>query len=108
LNSIPKTLAIDRYISILVASTRTDSRVVWLATEIAHKCGNQLLIDGRFANGLAAAYLYFSAILLGVNLNLSSITGITDFEIRSRCNDLLPSFKISVKVKPETYKRHHE
>ena len=31
---------------------------------------------------------------------LSSLAGISDFEIRSRCKDLLTSFKITIKVKP--------
>ena len=92
MNSIPKTLAIDRYISILVESTRIDSRVGRLATKIAHKSSNQLLVDGKSPNGLGAAYLYFAAILLGVNLTLSSLAGVTEFQIRSRCKDLLTSF----------------
>ncbi|MDQ6862803.1 MAG: hypothetical protein M3044_03150 [Thermoproteota archaeon] len=101
-------MTIDRSISNLVNSARTDSRVVRLATEIAHKSSNHLLVDGKSPNALAAAYLYFSAILLGVNLPLSSIAGITDFEIRSRCKDLLTSFKITIKVKPLTQRRHRE
>ena len=108
MNSIPKTLAIDRYISILVESTRIDSRVGRLATKIAHKSSNQLLVDGKSPNGLAAAYLYFAAILLGVNLTLSSLASVTEFEIRSRCKDLLTSFKISIKVKPLMQKLHNE
>ena len=85
----------------LVKSKRIDSRVGRLATEIAHKSNNHLLVDGKSPNGLAAAYLYFAAILLGtVNVPLSSLSGITDFEIRSRCKDLLTSFKISIRVKP--------
>jgi transcription initiation factor TFIIB len=97
---IPKILAIDRYVSNLVKSTRIDSRVGRLATEIAHKSNNHLLVDGKSRHALAAVYLYFAAILLGVNLPLSSFTGITEFQIRSRCKDLLTSFKISINVKP--------
>ena len=108
MNSIPKTLAIDRYISILVESTRIYSRVGKLATKIAHKSSNQLLVDGKSPNELAAAYLYFAAILLGVNLTLSSLASVTEFEIRSRCKDLLTSFKISIKVKPLMQKLHNE
>ncbi len=76
--------------------------------QVAHKreSNNHVLLDGESANALAAAYLYFSAILLGaVNVSLSSLSGITDFEIRSRCKDLLTSFKITIKVKPQTYRR---
>jgi transcription initiation factor TFIIB len=91
-----------------VKSTRTDSRVGRFATEIAHK-SSTLLVDGKSPNALAAAYLYFAAILLGaVNLPLSSLAGVTEFQIRSRCKDLLTSFKITIIVKPLTYRRHHE
>jgi transcription initiation factor TFIIB len=97
---IPKILAIDRSISNLVKSTRIDSRVGRLAIEIAHKSHDHLLVDGKSPNELAAAYLYFAAILLGVNLSLSSLTGITEFKIRSRCKDVLTSFKITIRVMP--------
>jgi transcription initiation factor TFIIB len=100
LTSILKILAIDRYISNLVKSTSIDSRVGRLATEIAHKSNNHLLAVGKSPNALAAAYLYFAAILLGVSLPLSSLAGITEFQIRSRCKDLLTGFKISINVKP--------
>jgi transcription initiation factor TFIIB len=97
---IPKILAIDRYVSNLVKSTGIDSRVGRLAIEIAHKSNDHLLVDGKSPNGLAAAYLYFAAILLGVNLPLSSIAGVSEFKIRKRCRDLLTSFKITINVKP--------
>jgi transcription initiation factor TFIIB len=93
-------LAIDRYMANLVKSTKIDSRVGRLATEIAHKSNNHLLADGKSPNELAAAYLYFAAIVLGVKLPLSSIAGISEFQIRSRCRDLLTCFKITINVKP--------
>ncbi|MDP9290309.1 MAG: hypothetical protein M3P08_19225 [Thermoproteota archaeon] len=93
-------LAIDRYMANLVKSTRIHSRAWRLATEIAHKSNNHLLVDGKSAIGLAASYLYFAAILLGVNLPLSSTAGITEFQIRNRCKDLLTGFRITIKVKP--------
>jgi len=71
-----------------------------LATEIARKSHDHLLVDGKSPNVLAAAYLYFSAILLGVNLPLASIAGVSEFKIRKRCKDLLTSFKITINVKP--------
>jgi transcription initiation factor TFIIB len=100
LNSIPKLLAIDRYISNLVKSTRIDSRVGRVAAELAHKSNNYLLVDDKSPNGLAAAYLYFAAILLGVNLPLPSLAGITEVTIRNRCEDLLTNFRIAVNVRP--------
>src|SRR5437899_3963132 len=92
-------LAIDRYISNLVESKRIDSRVGNLATELAYRSNNQLIADSKSPNALAAAYLYF-AILLGVDLSLSSIADVSDFEICSRCKNLLISFKITINVRP--------
>src|SRR3989442_4072981 len=92
-------LAVDRYMANLVKSTRIDSRVERLAIEIAHKSHDHLLVDGKSPNSLAAAYLYFAAILLGVNLPLSSLAGVSEFKIRKRCKDLLTSFKITINVK---------
>jgi transcription initiation factor TFIIB len=79
--------------------------------QVAHKreSNNHVLGNGESANALAAAYLYFAALLLGaVNVPLSSLSGITDFGIRSRCKYLLTSFKITIKVKPMTQRRHRE
>ena len=100
MNSIPKILAVDHYISNLVKSIKIDYRVGRLATELSHNPNNHLLADGKSSNALAAAYLYFAAILLGVNLPLSSLGGVSEFEIRSRCKDLMTSFKITINVKP--------
>jgi transcription initiation factor TFIIB len=84
----------------LVKSTGIDYRVGRLAIDIAHKSNDHLLVDGKSPYGLAASYLYFAAILLGVNLPLPNLAGITEFQIRSRCKDLLASFKITINVKP--------
>ncbi|MFZ0895424.1 MAG: hypothetical protein WAZ77_13075 [Candidatus Nitrosopolaris sp.] len=54
-----------------------------LAIEIAHQSSNLLLADGKPHKGFAAEYLYFAAVLLGVNLSLSSHPDITEFKIRS-------------------------
>jgi transcription initiation factor TFIIB len=54
-----------------------------LAIEIAHKSSNHLLADGKSPKGVAAGYIYFAAMLLGVNLSLSSHPDITEFKIRS-------------------------
>jgi hypothetical protein len=85
LTSIPKILAVDHYISNLVKSTKIDYRVWRLATEIAQKSNNHLA-ESKL-DVVAAAYLYFAAILLGVNLPLSSFPDITEFNIRSRLVD---------------------
>jgi transcription initiation factor TFIIB len=66
---IPIILAIDH------SNLVIDSRVERLATELAHKSNNHHLAVGKSPSGLAVSHLYFAAIVLGVNLILSSIPG---------------------------------
>ena len=80
---------------------KINTRVQGLAIEIAHRSNNHLLADGKSPNVLAAAYIYIAAILLGFNLpqiELSSLTGLTEVTIRNRCKDILTSFKFTIKV----------
>jgi len=104
---IPVTLAIDHYIAKLANMARIEAKVERLAIEIAHKSNNHLLADGKSPNGLAAAYIYLAALLLGVNLlqiDLSTLAGVTEVTIRNRCKDILTSFKLIIKVKSITVK----
>jgi transcription initiation factor TFIIB len=100
---IPVTLAIDQYISKLANTAKIDIKVERLAIDIAHKTKDSLLGDGKAPNGLAAAYIYLAAVLLGFNLlqmDISSLAGITEVTIRNRCKDILTNFKFVVNVKP--------
>jgi transcription initiation factor TFIIB len=99
---IPVTLAIDQYIAKLANTAKIDTKVERLAIDIAHKTKDSLLGDGKAPNGLAAAYIYLAAVLLGFNLlqmDISSLAGITEVTIRNRCKDILTNFKILVTVK---------
>jgi len=61
------------------------------------------LSDGKSPNGIAAAYLYLSSILLGVNIlqmDISKLAGVTEVTIRNRCKDILTNYKITLKIKP--------
>ena len=100
---IPVTLAIDQYISKLANTAKIDTKVERLAIDIAHKTKDSLLGDGKAPNGLAAAYIYLAAVLLGFNLlqmDISSLAGITEVTIRNRCKDILTNFKLVINVKP--------
>lgn len=101
--TIPATLAIDQYIAKLANMAKIDMKVERLAIDIAHKTDNHMLADGKAPNGLAAAYIYLAAVLLGVNLlqiDVSSLAGVTEVTIRNRCKDILTSFKLIISVKP--------
>jgi transcription initiation factor TFIIB len=100
---IPVMLAIDQYIAKLANMAKIDTKVERLAIDLAHKTDDHFLADGKAPNGLAAAYIYIAAVLLGVNLlqmDVSSLAGVTEVTIRNRCKDILTSFKLTVSVKP--------
>ena len=100
---IPVVPAIEQYISKLANMAKIDTKVERLAIDIAHKTNNHFLADGKAPNGLAAAYIYLAAVLLGVNLlqvDISSLAGVTEVTIRNRCKDILTSFKLIISVKP--------
>src|SRR5438105_11586384 len=100
---IPVMLAIDQYIAKLANMAKIDTKVERLAIDLAHKTDDNLLADGKAPNDIAAAYIYLDAVLLGVNLlqmDVSSLAGVTEVTIRNRCKDILTSFKLKISVKP--------
>jgi transcription initiation factor TFIIB len=102
-SSAPLTPAIDQYIAKLVNIAKINTKVERLAIDIAHKTNNHLLADGKAPNGLAAAYIYLAAVLLGVHIlqvDISNLAGITEVTIRNRCKDILTNFKLVIIVQP--------
>jgi transcription initiation factor TFIIB len=101
--TISATLAIDQYIAKLANMAKIDMKVERLAIDLAHKTDDHMLADGKAPNGLAAAYIYLAAVLLGVNLlqiDVSSLAGVTEVTIRNRCKDILTNFKLVINIKP--------
>jgi transcription initiation factor TFIIB len=100
---ISVTLAIDQYISKLTNVAKIDTRIERLAIDLAHKTNSNNIADGKAPNGLAAAYIYLAALLLGINLlqmDISSLAGVTEVTIRNRCKDILSNYKLRVTVRP--------
>ena len=98
-----QTISISQYISKLANLSKFDTKIERLALEIAKKTENHLLSDGKSPNGIAAAYIYISSILLGVNIlqmDISNLAGVTEVTIRNRCKDILTNYKITLKIKP--------
>lgn len=96
-------VSMDKYISKIANMTRTEVRVTRLALEIAEKAKNSSVIDGKDPNGIAAAYLYVSSVLLGQNIlqkDVSTIAGVTEVTIRNRCKEILTSHKFRVVLRP--------
>lgn len=96
-------ISISQYISKLANLSNFDNRIERLALDIAKKTENHLLSDGKSPNGIAAAYLYLSSLLLGINIlqmDISKLAGVTEVTIRNRCKDILTSYKITIRIKP--------
>ena len=102
LNSISQSLSIDHYIAKLINLAKLDTRIERLAIDLAHKTSKNLLVDGKSPNGIAAAYIYLSSVLLGMNIlqiDVSGLAGVTEVTIRNRCKEILCSSKIIITVK---------
>jgi transcription initiation factor TFIIB len=100
---VPANLSIDQYIAKLTNMAKIDTKVERLAIDLAHKTNSNLIADGKAPNGLAAAYIYLAALLLGINLlqmDISTLAGVTEVTIRNRCKDIISSYRIKVIVKP--------
>jgi len=100
-------VTLDKYISKIANLAKLEVRVERLAAEIAEKTQDHNLADGKAPNGLAAAYLYISSILLGQSIlqrDVSSIAGITEVTIRNRCKEILTAYKMRVTLRPSLAK----
>ena len=100
-------VTLDKYISKIANLAKLEVRVERLAAEIAEKTQDHNLADGKAPNGLAAAYLYISSILLGQSMlqrDVSSIAGITEVTIRNRCKEILTAYKVRVTMRPSLAK----
>jgi transcription initiation factor TFIIB len=100
-------VTMDKYISKIANITQTEVRVERLALEIAEKTKDSSISDGKAPNGIAAAYLYVSSVLLGQNVlqrDVSSIAGVTEVTIRNRCKEILTSYKLKITLRPSLAK----
>ena len=103
LNGISHSLSIDHYIAKLINLAKLDTRIERLAIDLAHKTAKNMLVDGKSPHGIAAAYIYLSSVLLGMNIlqiDVSGLAGVTEVTIRNRCKEILCSSKIIITIKP--------
>jgi transcription initiation factor TFIIB len=104
---IAPVVTMDKYISKIANMTQTEVRVERLALEIAEKTKENSIADGKAPNGIAAAYLYVSSVLLGQNIlqrDVSSIAGVTEVTIRNRCKEILTNYKLKIALRPSLAK----
>ncbi|MEM4399080.1 MAG: hypothetical protein QXV18_04635, partial [Candidatus Nitrosocaldus sp.] len=53
--------------------------------------------------GLAAAYIYIAAMLLGIRMlqhDISSVSKVTEVTVRNRCREILSNYRIRLLLKP--------
>lgn len=100
--SIPM-LSVGKCISKIANRADVDVKVMRLALEISEKTKNSNTTDGKDPNGIAAACLYVSSILLGQNLlqrDIASTSGISEITIRNRCREILTAHRIQIVLRP--------
>ncbi len=93
---------LDKHIAKIVNISNLDTKVERLAIEFANKTNDSSLMSGKAPNGLAAAYVYVAATLLGVNMYQKDITtssSVSEVTIRNRCKEIITSHKIRLLVK---------
>lgn len=94
---------IPRYISKMANMSRVDTRIERLALGLAEKAPGGAALGGKTPQGVAAAYLYIAAALLGqptAQREVSAVAGVGDVTIRSRCRDLLAQHRIRIALRP--------
>lgn len=93
---------ISKYIAKVVNLLKLDIRVTKLALELASKTNIPLLTSGKNPNGFAAAYIYISTVLLGIDVQEKDITSaadITETTLRKRYNEIINRHKVRLIVK---------
>jgi transcription initiation factor TFIIB len=95
-------IPLDKYISKISNKARIDWRIQKLALEIARQTEDNILLSGKDPVGIASAYLYISACLCGYHMYLTDIANfsqVTEITIRTRCKEILSSFKLEIRVR---------
>ncbi len=96
-------MPIEKYISKISNNIRGEVRMERLALQLANKTQNHAIMEGKDPSGVAAAYLYISAILLGrdiVQQDIAEAGNVTDVTVRSRCKEILDKYDITITVRP--------
>ena len=96
------TVPIEKYISKIANKAKIDWRVQKNAIDIARQTEGNILLSGKDPMGIAAAYLYISVCICGYKMylaDIASISEVTEITIRTRCKEILSSFRLKVQVK---------
>ncbi len=94
---------VESYISKLVNLAKLDGWAERVALQLARKTGDVKILGGRSPNGLAAAYIYISSVLLGEHLpqrEIAEVADVTEVTVRNRCREIIDNFVIRQHLKP--------
>ena len=97
------TVPLSLYISKMINVSNGDVRIERLALQLAEINAGSEDLDGKMPHGVAAAYLYIAAILLGQPMaqrEISETSHVGEVTIRSRCREVLERRRIKVVLEP--------
>ena len=94
---------VSLYISKAVNVSGVDVRVVRLALQLAEMGAGSEDFSGKMPHGVAAAYLYIAAILLGQPMaqrDIAGASGVAEVTIRSRCREVIEGRQVRAVLEP--------
>lgn len=94
---------VSLYISKTVNVSGADVRIERLALQLAETSPGSEDLSGKMPHGVAAAYLYIAAILLGLPMaqrDIAEASGVGEVTIRSRCREVLAGRHIRAVLEP--------
>lgn len=89
--------SVEKYISKLVNLAKIDPKVEHLALLLSRKTTDSRISSGKAPAGLAAAYVYLSAVMLGARIpqrEIAEYAEVTEVTVRNRCREILENFTI--------------
>lgn len=95
---------VQKYISKLVNIAKIDPKVERLALNLAAEMKDSKISSGKAPAGLAAAYIYISAVMQGQHLpqrEIAEIAEVTEVTVRNRCREILDNFTIKQRLRTE-------
>jgi transcription initiation factor TFIIB len=95
---------VQKYISKLVNTAKIDPKVERLALNLATEMKDSKISSGKAPAGLAAAYIYISAVMEGQHLpqrEIAEIAEVTEVTVRNRCREILDNFTIKQRLKAD-------
>ncbi|MFQ6010816.1 MAG: transcription initiation factor IIB family protein [Nitrososphaerales archaeon] len=95
--------SVERHISKLINSAKIDTKVERLALNLSSNTQDTEIHSGKAPAGLAAAYVYMAASMLGDHIpqrEIAELAEVTEVTVRNRCREILDNFRLRQTLKP--------